>query len=1633
MRRSLYPVLFALFFCLLFSLWLAPSVAAAPPAPDETAAPQIAPPGDDGPGLDAPGLSAINMFVTITDGVSSVSPGQTLTYTLSVDNAGDSISWNNILTMTVPNSTAFVSCSNSCSVASGIVSWDLGIIYFIERTRSATFTINNPLPGGVTTIVARAGIKPNSDSNWANNVATDTDTVVSPADLQITVSDGGGSATPGSYINYTAYYTNSGGVQAQGVVMTQTLPANTTYAGSGWTSAGGGLYTRSIGNVNAGAAGSYSFLVQVNPVLPAGVASVTDTVTIRHNGAGGADPNLANNSASDSTPVSAAPDLRMTKGDGGVLAIPGGIITYSLVAYNDGNQDATGVVITETLPTNTTYAGAGWTHQGGSVYTRLVSSLAAGGSAPFAFVVQIANPLPAGVGTITNTVVVSDDGQNGADPTPANNAATDATAVDAAPDLGVFINGPASDVPGATVFYSLPWHNQGNQGATGVVLTATVPAHTTFNSSLSSPGWSCVAGLCSNAVGAAAGGGSSDVAFFAVTVDNPLPAGAHSATLSVGIRDDGTNGADSNPGDNYQQRTLAFNAAPDLVITKSDGGLSVVPGMAAGGVLYTLYYTNTGNIGATGVTVTDTWPVGLDQVSYSGLWSCASGACTYNVGGLPAGAAGSLQLRMYTISPAPYGFEVFTNTVAIGDDSTNGADSSPSDNTATETTPVNAAPNLAISITGGVGPLLPGDAFAYTINYSNIGDQDDQNVVVTATIPAHTTYNAAGSSAWVCAAGVCSYNQGNLSGVGGSGSLVLALTVATPLPSGVDNLAVAAGVTGAGTDSNPANNATAAQTPINAAPDLKITKTDNALGTTPGSVINYTLFYTNAGNQGATGVVITDGVPANTTFYAAESSAGWTCSDGAAAGASCTYSVGSLAAGASGSVLYAVRVDNPVPAGANSIANSASIGDDGANGPDPLPADNTAVSSTAVVAAPDLRIGKSSDGITPVPGGPLTYTIYYTNTGNVGINGAVITETVPAHTTFSALSSSQGWSCPDGAAAGTVCTINVGMLAGGWAASSVTFVVIVDNPLPPEGAIISNTVSVEDDGQNGSDPTPATNRATAILGAVITDFTKEAWVAPAHPGYAERYNITLHNTGVTPLNNVVISDTIPQETRFSEATMVVTSTTAPDYYAWYPLGGTWDGGRTVVWTLPTLEPGAYASMKVLVYLYTTVQPGVIMTNTAVMHSNNLNQTTTIMTATVGVPVAANPATPVPTHTATPTPTPPSGAWCPSGVQVRADSGASAAYTDSQGFTWLADQAYAAGVTLWGYTAGGAAYNTTSAIRNTGDPRLYQSERWWSESGGYRFDLPNGYYSVTLKFAEIYPYTTLGGRVFDVRMEGATVTANLDVMKQAGHYGAYDLTALAYVADGALNVDFVKKAGNPAVNALAVVGMEPCPATPTPSATPTSTATASATPDAPTATATATATHKPEQTATATQPAATATATPTQPGPTPTATAQPPATQTATPSPTATSVATPVIIPVDYSEQLIILTGDTAQGAALFNAYKVGAAQYENETGPEILYTFVVPQPAQMSASLQTWLTARTGDPDLFVLAAVDPLSGLTGGYGDTSVSKALPPGRYYLAVDGWNGWSGDFTLHLRFTPHGSPGSGSRIVLPLVMR
>lgn len=867
-------------------------------------------------------------------------------------------------------------------------------------------------------------------------------------------------------------------------------------------------------------------------------------------------------------------------GAGGAF-VPGDVVIFNVTVTNNGpaGADLVDATLTDVVPASTTFSTAGshadWTcanlaPAGTSCALATPFTVPGnGGSVTRAFAVQIVNPLPAGVESVANqafmsspslppgTLVPSDDPGTPGDP-------DDPTVVPvlAAPDL---VLTKADDVapgdvaqPGDTILYTLSYQNTGNQGATGVVITETVPSHTTFNAGASAPGWACVpngnaGSACTLNIGSVAAGAAAVNVAFAVTIADPVPAGVNSIGNTATVADDGNNGPDPTPENNSDDETTPLQGTPGMHLTKTDNDVTTVPG---GTVVYTLRYWNDGNENVDNAVITETVPANTTFVPGASTagWNCVPGnnagaTCTLAVGTLigqtSAGSAATAQFAVQVGNPLPAGVDDITNIAILSGD---GQDDVP----AQDDTPVTAAPDLAIAKTAGAASVEPGDVLVYTLAYQNIGNQGATGVTITETVPANTTFNAGASTAgWNCvpdgnAGSTCTFVvAGEVVAGAAAVNVLFAVNIPDPIPAGVENVVNAVSIAddGAnGPDSNPDNNVDDENTPVDAIPELVVTKTDNGLSVAPGDAITYTIDYENTGNQNASGVVLTETVPAHTTY----TGAGWTCTPNANAGSTCTIAVGALAAGATGSASFVVTVADPIPAGVESIANRVTIHSDGEGGEPSTPPTDPADprmddEETPVEAVPELVVRKTDNDAVVSPGEQITYQITYENIGNQNATGVVLTETVPAHTTYSG----SGWVCSPDANAGSSCVHAVaGEVVAGTAAVTVAFVVTVDSPVESGVDSIANRVTIHSDGEGGEPSTPPDpndpadprqdDEETPVEALPDLVIVKRANSQTAAPNMVLGFTLTYSNVGDQDATGVFITETVPLNTLFND-------------------------------------------------------------------------------------------------------------------------------------------------------------------------------------------------------------------------------------------------------------------------------------------------------------------------------------------------------------------------------------------------------------------------------------------------------------------------------------------------------------------
>jgi uncharacterized repeat protein (TIGR01451 family) len=304
-------------------------------------------------------------------------------------------------------------------------------------------------------------------------------------------------------------------------------------------------------------------------------------------------------------------DLSLTQSDSLDPSPAGGQLTYTIQVNNNSPAMATGVVVTDTMPTGVPFVSvtstqASCTRSGDTVTCR-IPSLAAGATATIKLVLR-----PGAVGTIANTV---DAVANEPDSDATNNSSTENTTIGPSCDLKVTVNDFKTAIPaGQKNTYTIKVSNVGSSNITGATVTDNFPA--TFT------------GVTFTAT--ASGGASGFTASGTGNINDvvTLPTGSvitYNATGKVSSAASGTlsNTAtvtppsgvtDLNTANNGATDSETINLKADLKITVSDGKSAAVAGSKD---TYTITVSNLGPSNASGVVINDTFPNTFTGVTYT--------------------------------------------------------------------------------------------------------------------------------------------------------------------------------------------------------------------------------------------------------------------------------------------------------------------------------------------------------------------------------------------------------------------------------------------------------------------------------------------------------------------------------------------------------------------------------------------------------------------------------------------------------------------------------------------------------------------------------------------------------------------------------------------------------------------------------------------------------------------------------------------------------------------------------------------------------------------------------------------------------------------------------------------------------
>jgi uncharacterized repeat protein (TIGR01451 family) len=292
--------------------------------------------------------------VTITDNQTSAVAGTAVTYVVTGNNVRSSNTPSGF-NFSLPLPSAIINATLTPSAGSYNASTGAWTGLSFASGTSVTLTITgtiSPSATGSVTVPATVTVSPGiQETITSNNSASDTDTLTYQADLSITKTDGKDSVKPGSAITYTITVTNNGPSQVSSLTVTDTLPS--LLQSSVFTPAQGvynettGLWTglnllpgQSVvltltGTVDSTVTGNFVNTATVSP--PSGVT----------------DPVPGNNTATDTDTTT--PLITLTKSADTATAIPGQEIIYTVYYRNIGGSAASNLVITDTIPLNTTY------------------------------------------------------------------------------------------------------------------------------------------------------------------------------------------------------------------------------------------------------------------------------------------------------------------------------------------------------------------------------------------------------------------------------------------------------------------------------------------------------------------------------------------------------------------------------------------------------------------------------------------------------------------------------------------------------------------------------------------------------------------------------------------------------------------------------------------------------------------------------------------------------------------------------------------------------------------------------------------------------------------------------------------------------------------------------------------------------------------------------------------------------------------------------------------------------------------------------------------------------------------------------------------------------------------------------
>jgi uncharacterized repeat protein (TIGR01451 family) len=370
---------------------------------------------------------------------------------------------------------------------------------------------------------------------------------------------------------------------------------------------------------------------------------------------------------------------------------------------------------------------------------------------------------------------------------------------------------------------------------------------------------------------------------------------------------------------------------------------------------YVIHVNNEGPDNAANLTLSFPLPAGIafQSESVPAGWSCNSITpgtvgptviCT-----TPTLAPGSDAFTI-TASSAPDASGTFSTTATV---TSTTPDPNSNDNSFAIDVIVQPSSDFSTALSASPNPVNAGANLTWTMTVTNNGPSSGINDSVDLPLPPPTTFvSVAAPPGWSCVTPSVGSNGTvtcSLTSTINSGASAM-FTVVSHVPS-----SLAAGTTLSATatssspdDSIPANDSASASVQSAILFDLGITKTRTPSPVLPGSSQQYTIVVSNFGPSDASGVTMTDVLPAPLRFTSIAAPAGWSCTTPAVGtNGTITCSIPSMIASNVATFTLSVVVD-PATTQGTPINNTASVA---ASAPDSNGSNNSSTASAFVVSS----------------------------------------------------------------------------------------------------------------------------------------------------------------------------------------------------------------------------------------------------------------------------------------------------------------------------------------------------------------------------------------------------------------------------------------------------------------------------------------------------------------------------------------------------------------------------------------------------------------------------------------------------------------------------------------------------------